>query len=71
MRIRIISGSLSQINSTLDTYGYEHFIDNDNLLNVDEEGVRCLRETLGIKYEYVDGYKITVKDIYQHLMPEK
>ena len=71
MRIRIISGSLSEIDRTLNDYGHEHHIDNDNLLNVDEEGVKCLERELGIRYETVDGYEITPEDIYKQFMTEK
>ncbi len=69
MKINILSGSLSQINSTLDAYGYEHYIDNSGFLNVDEIGVECLEKTLGIKYEIIEGKNVTARDIY--LLPKK
>ena len=69
MKIKIISGSLSQINSTLDIYGHDHYIDDGGFLNVDEIGVECLEKILVFKYDIIEGKSITPKDIY--LMPEK
>lgn len=64
MRIKIISGSLSEIDKTLNDYECEHYIDNDGFFVTDEVGVECLEKILGIKYEIIEGKSITPKDIY-------
>ena len=68
MKVKIISGSLSEIDRILDGYGHEHYINENNLLVVDKDGIECLERILGIRYEFIEGKSVTSQDIYRHIM---
>lgn len=64
MKIKIISGNLSKINSTLELYGHDYNYEKDCLV-VDEEGCKCLEVILDIKYDIIEGSNPTAQDIYR------